>query len=134
MSRFFLVVLALFAIADVQVALARLTANHVNVPSRAAGHSKIRKAHHTRRHLAEGPFAGDAKGQLKVCNSMSSSSYQLSAVLLTFRYYSSSLLLGCGETSLLGKLRGHGFGGWFSEDSEEGGREEREQWRLEWCW
>ena len=69
MSRFFLVVLALFAIADVQVALARLTANHVNVPSRAPGHSKIRKAHHTRRHLAEGPFAGDAKGQLKVCNS-----------------------------------------------------------------
>ena len=69
MSRFFLVVLALFAIADVQVALARLTANHVNVPSRAAGHSKIRKAHHTRRHLAEGPFAGDAKGQLKVCHS-----------------------------------------------------------------
>ena len=68
MSRFFLVVLALFAIADVQVALARLTANHVNVPSRAAGHSKIGKAHHTRRHLAEGPFAGDAKGQIKVCH------------------------------------------------------------------
>ena len=77
MSRFFLVVLALFAIADVQVALARLTANHVNVPSRAAGHSKIRKAHHTRRHLAEGPFAGDAKGQLKVCHSFAIVFFQL---------------------------------------------------------
>ena len=133
MSRFFLVVLALFAIADVQVALARLTANHVNVPSRAAGHSKIRKAHHTRRHLAEGPFAGDAKGQLKVCHSFAIVFFQLQLLCQFFSLFfvnSSSILLGCGETSLLGKLRGHGFGGWFSE---EGGREERER-RLEWCW
>lgn len=57
MSRLLLVVLALFAISDVQVALARLVGNHHHVSSRTAGHSKVlRKAahhHHKRRRLEE---------------------------------------------------------------------------------
>ena len=66
MSRILIVVLALFAISDVQVALARLGNHHVHVPSRPTGHSKqIRKAHHTRRHLADGTGKQIAE-QLKI--------------------------------------------------------------------
>ena len=66
MSRILIVVLALFAISDVQVALARLGNHHVHVPSRPTGHSKqIREAHHARRHLADGTGEKIAE-QLKI--------------------------------------------------------------------
>jgi len=61
MSRILIVVLAFFAISDVQVALARLGEenNHVHVPSRPTGHSKVRKAHHKRRHLDADDIFGE---------------------------------------------------------------------------
>mmetsp|Transcript_10502 Transcript_10502/g.18440 ORF Transcript_10502/g.18440 Transcript_10502/m.18440 type:complete len:101 (+) Transcript_10502:376-678(+) len=57
MSRILILALAFFAIADVQVALARLGNNNqdVHVSSGSNRHSpKIRKAHHSRRLLADG--------------------------------------------------------------------------------
>ena len=55
MSLILIVVLALFSISNVQVALARVGNHHVHAPSRPTDHSKqTRKAHHTRRHLADG--------------------------------------------------------------------------------
>mmetsp|Transcript_14135 Transcript_14135/g.30471 ORF Transcript_14135/g.30471 Transcript_14135/m.30471 type:complete len:90 (-) Transcript_14135:416-685(-) len=54
MSNNLILVLALFVISDVQITTARLGTqpNNVDVPSRPTGHSKVRKAHHSRRHLA----------------------------------------------------------------------------------
>mmetsp|Transcript_22496 Transcript_22496/g.48736 ORF Transcript_22496/g.48736 Transcript_22496/m.48736 type:complete len:86 (+) Transcript_22496:134-391(+) len=66
MSRILIVVLALFAISDIQVASARLGKHHhVHVPSGTTSHSKVRTAHQRRRHLAVGT-GNEVADQLKI--------------------------------------------------------------------
>ena len=48
---------ALFALSDVRVVMARLKNKNHNVPSRfTPSHPRVRKAHHSHRHLAEGTW------------------------------------------------------------------------------
>ena len=50
---------ALFALSDVRVVMARLKNKNHNVPSRfTPSHPRVRKAHHSHRHLAEGNWKG----------------------------------------------------------------------------
>mmetsp|Transcript_29386 Transcript_29386/g.61306 ORF Transcript_29386/g.61306 Transcript_29386/m.61306 type:complete len:99 (-) Transcript_29386:117-413(-) len=70
MSNTFILLLALFALFDVQVATARLgtQSNNVYVRSQSTGHSKVRKAHHSRRHLSSDTGKEIAQ-QLKIMES-----------------------------------------------------------------